>query len=60
MDGDSGFGQDTAGKTRVIDIDLKGYFDGVRHDVLPAKVAQWINDDEMLHLLKLTLTVNGK
>ena len=26
------------GKTRVIDIDLKAYFDGVRHDLLLAKV----------------------
>src|SRR5271156_2266824 len=27
------------GKTHVIDLDLKAYFDGVRHDVLLAKVA---------------------
>src|SRR5262249_54017125 len=48
------------GKTRVIDIDLKGYFDGVRHDVLLAKVAQRIKDDNVLHLLKLMLKANGK
>src|ERR1700720_4168051 len=30
------------GKTRVIDLDLKAYFDGVRHDVLLAKVARRI------------------
>lgn len=48
------------GKTRVIDIDLKAYFDGVRHDVLLAKVAQRINDDEVLPLLKIMLKANGK
>jgi len=47
-------------QTRVIDIDLKGYFDGVRHDVLLAKVAQRINDRDVLHLLKLMLKANGK
>jgi retron-type reverse transcriptase len=48
------------GKTRVIDIDLKAYFDGVRHDLLLAKVAQRINDDAVLHLLKIMLKANGK
>jgi RNA-directed DNA polymerase len=48
------------GKTRVIDIDLKAYFDGVRHGVLLAKVAQRINDDDVLHLLKIMLKANGK
>ena len=27
-------------KTRVIDIDLRAYFDNVRHDLLLAKVAR--------------------
>lgn len=49
-----------AGKTCVIDIDLKAYFDGVRHDVLLAKVASRINDDDVLHLLKIMLKANGK
>src|SRR6267142_4369929 len=40
-------------QTRVIDVDLKAYFDGVRHDVLLAKVAKRIDDDDVLHLLKL-------
>lgn len=48
------------GKTRVIDIDLKAYFDGIRHDLLLAKVAKRINDDDILHLLKITLKANGK
>lgn len=48
------------GKTQVIDIDLKAYFDGIRHDVLLAKVAERIDDDDVLHLLKITLKANGK
>ena len=31
-------------KTRVIDIDLRSYFDNVRHDRLLAKVAQRVGD----------------
>ena len=48
------------GKTHVIDLDLKSYFDGVRHHLLLAKVAERINDDDVLHLLKLMLKANGK
>jgi RNA-directed DNA polymerase len=47
-------------QTRVIDVDLRAYFDGVRHDVLLAKVAKRIDDDDVLHLLKLILKANGK
>lgn len=47
-------------KTRVIDIDLRSYFDGVRHDVLLAKVARRIDDDDVMHLLKLILKASGK
>jgi RNA-directed DNA polymerase len=48
------------GKTRVIDVDLKSYFDTVRHDILLKKVAERIDDDEVMHLLKLILKANGK
>jgi RNA-directed DNA polymerase len=47
-------------KTRVIDIDLRAYFDTVKHDILLAKVARRVNDDEVLHLLKMMLKSNGK
>jgi RNA-directed DNA polymerase len=47
------------GKTTVIDIDLRAYFDSVRHDLLLKKVAQRINDDKVLHLLKLILKASG-
>lgn len=46
-------------KTRVIDIDLRSYFDGVRHDVLLAKVAKRVKDDDVMHLLKITLKATG-
>jgi RNA-directed DNA polymerase len=48
------------GKTQVIDIDLAAYFDGVRHDLLLAKVAKRIRDPDVLHLLKIMLKANGK
>lgn len=48
------------GKTRVIDIDLKAYFDGVRHHLLLSKVAARINDGDVMHLLKEMLKANGK
>jgi len=47
-------------KTRVIDVDLKSYFDTIRHDILLSKIAQRIRDDKVLHLLKLILKANGK
>ena len=49
-----------AGRTRVIDLDLKSYFDSVKHDVLLTKVAQRIQDTDVLHLLKLMLKASGK
>jgi RNA-directed DNA polymerase len=47
-------------KTRVIDLDLRAYFDTVRHHLLLEKVARRVNDDEVMHLLKLMLTASGK
>ena len=38
-------------KTQVIDLDLAAYFDTVRHDLLLGKVAQRVQDGEILHLL---------
>lgn len=48
------------GKTHVIDLDLKSYFDGVRHHLVLEKVAKRINDAGVMHLLKLMLKANGK
>ncbi len=47
-------------KTRVIDVDLKAYFDTVRHDVLLNKVAKRVNDEDIMRLLKLILKASGK
>ena len=47
-------------KTRVIDIDLRAYFDNVRHHLLLEKVARRVNDPDVLSLLKLILKASGK
>ncbi|MFL5286562.1 MAG: group II intron reverse transcriptase/maturase [Rhodopila sp.] len=47
-------------KTRVLDIDLRAYFDNVRHDRLLEKVAQRVDDADILHLLKVMLKASGK
>jgi RNA-directed DNA polymerase len=47
-------------KTRVLDFDLRAYFDNVRHDRLLEKVAQRVNDAEIMHLLKAMLKASGK
>ena len=47
-------------KIRVIDIDLRSYFDNVRHDRLLAKVAKRVDDDDVMHLLKIMLKANGR
>jgi len=47
-------------KTRVIDLDLRAYFDNVRHDILLNKVAERVNDDKVMRLLKLILKAGGK
>jgi RNA-directed DNA polymerase len=46
-------------KTRGIDVDLRALFDNVRHHVLLAKVAQRINDAEVMHVLKSILKASG-
>jgi RNA-directed DNA polymerase len=47
-------------KTRVIDLDLKAYFDNVRHDILLNKVAERVDDARVMRLLKLILEAGGK
>ncbi|WP_265022184.1 reverse transcriptase domain-containing protein [Wolbachia endosymbiont (group A) of Icerya purchasi] len=48
------------GNTKCIDVDLKSYFDNVRHHILMEKIARRINDKEIMHLIKLILKVGGK
>jgi RNA-directed DNA polymerase len=47
-------------KTRVVDLDLKSYFDNVRHHLLLEKVARRVQDPEVLHVLKRILKASGK
>ena len=47
-------------KTRVLDFDLRAYFDNVRHDRLLKKVAQRVDDKDIMHLLKLMLKASGR
>ncbi len=48
-----------ANKTQVIDMDLKAYFDNVRHDILLSKVAERVDDGRIMRLLKLILKAGG-
>lgn len=47
-------------KTRVIDLDLRAYFDNVRHDILLKKIAGRIEDGQVMRLLKQLLKARGK
>jgi RNA-directed DNA polymerase len=47
-------------KTRVLDLDLRAYFDNVRHHLLLTKVAKRVNDASVMHLLKTILIATGK
>ena len=48
------------GKTHVIDLDLRSFFDTVRHDLLLEKVAKRVDDPDVLRLLRLILKATGK
>ena len=47
-------------KTRVIDLDLRAYFDSVQHYLLLEKVAKRVRDDDVMRLLKMILKATGK
>ncbi len=47
-------------KTYVIDLDLRSYFDTVRHHIVLEKVAGRVSDDAVLRLLRLILKSSGK
>ena len=46
-------------KTYVIDLDLRAYFDTVKHHLLLEKVARRVNDDAVMGLLRLFLKASG-
>ena len=47
-------------KTRIIDLDLTAYFDNVQHSLLLEKVARRVQDDAVMHLLKMILKATGR
>src|SRR6478672_4244286 len=47
-------------KTRIIDIDLRAYFDNVQHYLLLEKVARRIDDRAVMSLLKMILKATGE
>ena len=49
-----------SGKTYVIDLGLRSYFDTVRHHIVLEKVARRVRDAEVLWLLRLLLKASGK
>src|SRR5450756_1411360 len=44
----------------VIDLDLSRYFDTIQHSMLLGKIAQRIQDPQVLHLVKQIIKVGGK
>jgi len=47
-------------KTKIIDLDLRAYFDNVQHYLLLEKVAKRVQDDAVMRLLKMILKATGK
>jgi RNA-directed DNA polymerase len=47
-------------KTRIIDIDLRAYFDNVQHSLLLEKVARRVQDAAVMGLLKMVLKATGE
>src|SRR6266545_1436449 len=47
-------------KTRIIDIDLRAYFDNVQHCLLLEKVARRVQDAAVMRLLKMILKATGE
>ena len=48
------------GKTRIIDLDLRAYFDSVQHYLLLEKVARRVQDAKVMRLLNRILKSTGK
>ena len=47
-------------KTKIIDLDLRAYFDNVQHYLVLEKVAKRVQDDAVMKLLKMILKATGK
>jgi RNA-directed DNA polymerase len=46
-------------KTKIIDLDLRAFFDNVQHSLLLEKVAKRVQDDQVMRLLKMILKATG-
>lgn len=44
----------------VIDVDLTSYFDNIRHSILLDKIAERVQDPQVMHLVKQIIKVSGK
>jgi len=49
----------SGGKHLVLEVDLTGYFDNLRHHILFERIAKRVNDDEVMHLIKLKRKVSA-
>jgi RNA-directed DNA polymerase len=47
------------GQTRIIDLDLRAYFDNVQHSLLIEKVARRVQDGSVMRLLRMILKSTG-
>lgn len=47
-------------RATFIDLDLRSYFDTVRHDIVLKQMAKRIRDDDVMHLVKMILRAAGK
>lgn len=47
-------------KHRVVDVDLRGFFDNIRHDRLMEKVTRRVQDEQVLALVKQFLKSTGE
>src|SRR5262245_32369823 len=48
------------GKTYVIDLDLRAYFDTIRHHIVLEKMARRVHDPQVLWLIREMLRASGK
>lgn len=48
------------GHRKVLDIDLKAYFDNIRHHIMLKKVAERVDDARVMRLIKLIIKTNGR
>ena len=47
-------------KPNILDVDIKAYFDSVKHNILFRQIAKRVNDKDIMHLLKMICKASGK